>query len=135
MTKILNLENVAFPDTPLNVTRNKKDSVSNIGTEPVTITKIDSDESVFVPESVETPKLYPKRASANIYVDNDGSLVNSSGEYFTTEPSIGSQIGTSDANGNITIDLSGLFVSIVDSDNSTNLVDSDNTTYIIDSGV
>ena len=102
MTKIAKILNVAFGEKNLGAKARKHTTVSNEGTETLTVTEVTANNTVFTLDTF-TETLIPKLPiNSTIYLDVNNDIQNATGAFYTTDQGYG-VFGTTDGSGVPTI--------------------------------
>jgi len=113
MTKILSGQNKDFGLVDEFQSKVETVTIENIGTETVTLTGVDSDNADFVVNEISLEKVQPKfPANSTIYLNDKGICQDiSTGAFYTTNQGYGI-LGTTNANGLITLCTDAPVISI-----------------------
>jgi len=102
MTKIAKILNVAFGEKNLGAKARKHTTVSNEGTETLTVTEVTANNTVFTLDTF-TETLIPKLPiNSTIYLDVNNDIQNATGAFYTTDQGY-DVFGTTDGSGVPTI--------------------------------
>lgn len=101
MTKLSEITGIDFGRYVVGKMKLKNTTIKNIGTERITVAKIDSDSSSFSSDYSGSLEAKFPVSSTLFYGDENGKYCNSDGEFYTTDQGFG-VIGATDENGLLT---------------------------------